>query len=489
MRLLARIGIARKVYDDAELLLAAVLEAAPEYRAARAEYAEVLIEMQKHAQANRELDRLMSEDPENRLHYQGLRATAAVGLGDHERAIALYRELLQGGSADADLHLSIAHALKTIGRTDEAIESYRNAAAARPNFGDAYWSVANLKTYRFTREELARLKALHTDPTLGRSDRFHLCFALGKALEDLGEYAESFHYYELGNALKRAESHYRRAIIENNTRLQIEVCTSELFARNQGSGAQDPDPIFIVGLPRAGSTLLEQILASHSKVEGTQELAFVQQIVAKLRGRDPDLNNPRYPRILAEMDADAFRKLGEQYLADASVFRHGKPYFIDKMPNNFRHLGLIHLILPNAKIIDARREPMACCFSNLKQLFAKGQEFTYSIEDIAHYYRTYLELMAHWERVLPGRILRMQHEEVVDDLAGSVRRLLEFCSLEFEPQCVEFYKTQRSVRTASSEQVRQPIYREGLEQWRNFEPWLGELKSALGDALTRYRDA
>ncbi len=489
MRLLARIGIARKVFDDAELLLAAVLEMAPDYRAARAEYAEVLIEMQKHSQATRELDRLVREDPVNRLSYQGLQATAAVGLGEHERAVSLYRELLRGNSADADVHLSIAHALKTIGRREEAIESYRNAAAARPDFGDAYWSIANLKTYRFTPEELARLKALVTAPGVGPVDRYHLCFALGKAMEDLGEYAESFHYYQQGNALKRAESNYRPEIIENNTRLQIEVCTREFFARHQGCGAINPDPIFIVGLPRAGSTLLEQILASHSKVEGTQELAYVQQIVAKLRGRDPDLSNPRYPRVLDEIGSEEFRKIGEQYLVDAQVFRHGKPYFIDKMPNNFRHLGLLHLMLPHAKIIDARREPMACCFSNLKQLYAKGQEFTYSFEDIARYYRTYLELMRHWDRVLPGRVLRMQHEDVVDDLQGSVRRMLDFCGLDFEPQCVEYHKTQRSVRTASSEQVRMPIYREGLEQWKNFEPWLGELKSALGDALTRYRDA
>jgi hypothetical protein len=308
-------------------------------------------------------------------------------------------------------------------------------------------------------------------------------------MEDQGEFSESFRYYEMGNGLKRAESQYRGTIIENNTRLQIEVCTDEFFARHRGTGAPDPDPIFIVGLPRSGSTLLEQILASHSAVEGTQELAYVQQIVAKLRGRDPDLDNPRYPRVLAEMNPEEFRTLGEQYLGDAKAFRHGKPFFIDKMPNNFRHLGLIHLMLPNARIIDARREPMACCFSNLKQLYAKGQEFTYSIKDIAGYYRTYLELMRHWQRVLPGRILHVQHEEVVDDLEGNVRRILNFCGLEFEPQCVEYYKTQRSVRTASSEQVRQPIYREGLEQWRNFEPWLGELKDALGDALTRYRDA
>ena len=489
MRLLARIGMARKVFDDAELLLGAVLELAPDYRAARAEYAEVLIEMQKHAQATAEINRLISEDPEHRLNYQGLQATAAVGLGEHEKAVALYRGLLQGTSADADVHLSIAHALKTIGRREEAIESYRNAAAARPDFGDAYWSIANLKTYRFTPEELARLKGLQADPAVGKVDRYHLCFALGKALEDQGEYPQSFHYYELGNALKRAESRYRGAIIENNTRLQKEVCTSEFFARHRGSGAQDPDPIFIIGLPRAGSTLLEQILASHSQVEGTQELAYVQQIVAKLRGREPDLNNPRYPRVLNEMKSEEFASLGKQYLNDARVFRHGKPYFIDKMPNNFRHLGLIHLMLPRAKIIDARREPMACCFSNLKQLFAKGQEFTYSIQDIAHYYRTYLELMRHWNVVLPGRILLMQHEEVVADLEGSVRRMLDFCGLSFEPQCVEYYKTQRSVRTASSEQVRMPIYREGLDHWKHFEPWLGELKDALGDSMTRYRDA
>jgi hypothetical protein len=250
----------------------------------------------------------------------------------------------------------------------------------------------------------------------------------------------------------------------------------------------NPDPIFIVGLPRSGSTLIEQILASHSKVEGTQELAIVQQIVGNLRGRDPDLNNPRYPRILLQMQPEEFRTLGAQYLAASGIYRSGKPFFIDKMPNNFRHLGLIHLMLPNARIIDARREPMACCFSNLKQLFANGQEFTYGIEDIARYYRTYLELMRHWDRVLPGRVLRVYHEDVVDDLESNVRRLLDFCGLEFEPACIEFHKTVRSVRTASSEQVRQPLYREGLDQWKHFEPWLKPLKNALGDALSHYRD-
>src|SRR5882762_1853572 len=472
MRLLARIGIARKVFNDAELLLAAVLELAPDYRAARQEYAGVLVELYRHQEARRELDRLLKGDSESR-QLRMLYAANSVGLGEHQRAIALYRALLLGKPEDAEVHLSIGHALKTLGQREEAIDSYRRAAECRPNFGDAYWSLANLKTYRFTNEELTRMRAALAEPTTGAVDRYHLCFALAKALEDQGEFAESLHCYELGNSLKRVETRYRAEIIENNTRQQIAVCSGEFFAGRRGWGAPSPDPIFIVGLPRSGSTLLEQILASHSKVEGTQELPNVQQLVSILRGRDPDPSDPRYPRILARMNAGDFMELGEKYLADTRIYRSGKPFFIDKMPNNFRHLGLIHLMLPNARIIDARREPMACCFSNLKQLFANGQEFTYSIDDIARYYRTYLELMRHWDRALPGSVLRM----------------LDFCELDFEPQCLLFHETKRSVRTASSEQVRQAIYREGLDQWRNFGPWLEPLKNALGDALEHYRDA
>ncbi len=437
MRLLARIGIASNVLDDPELLLAAVLERAPDYRSARREYAQVLLGLHKYPEARRELERLRLEEPDNRL-FKTLYATGCVGLGEHDRAIELYRELLRDAPEEADLHLSVAHAQKTLGLRQEAIDSYRKAAACRPAFGDAYWSLANLKTYRFTDQELTRLRAAESAPSTGAVDRYHLCFALGKSLEDQGIYAESFHYYELGNSLKRSESRYRADIIENNTRQQIETFTPEFITRHAGAGAPHPDPIFIVGLPRSGSTLLEQILASHSQVEGTQELANVQQIVGRLRGRDPDPNNPLYPRILTQMTTEEFRKIGEQYLADTQVYRSGKPFFIDKMPNNFRHLGLIHLMLPNARIIDARREPMACCFSNLKQLFANGQEFAYSVDDIARYYRTYLELMRHWDQVLPGRILRIQHEEVVGDLESNVRRLLDFCGLEFEPQCIEF---------------------------------------------------
>ena len=485
MRLLARIGIARKVFDDAELLLAAVLERAPDYRAARQEYAGVLVELHKHQEARRQLDLLLAQEPHSRP-LRMLYAASSAGLGEHERAIELYRALLGGTAEDAELHLSIAHALKTLGRTQEGIDSYRKAAECRPDFGDAYWSLANLKTYRFTDQEFARIRAALSAPGTATVDRYHLCFALGKALEDRGEFGEAFHNYELGNRFKRSECTYRPEIIENNTRQQIAVCTSEFFAERRGWGTPSPDPIFIVGLPRSGSTLLEQILASHSQVDGTQELPNVQQIVSVLRGRDP--HEGRYPRILAELSAADLTRLGEKYLADTRAYRGGKPFFIDKMPNNFRHVGLIHLMLPNARIIDARREPMACCFSNFKQLFANGQEFTYSVEDIARYYRTYLELMNHWDSVLPGRILRMHHEDVVQDLEGSVRRMLQFCGLEFEPQCIEFHQTKRSVRTASSEQVRQAIYREGLEQWKHFEPWLEPLRRALGDALLTYRD-
>ncbi len=304
----------------------------------------------------------------------------------------------------------------------------------------------------------------------------------------LHEYAESWQFYERGNALKRAETRYRPEIVETNTRRQIEVCTAQFFAARAGVGVPDPDPIFILGLPRSGSTLIEQILASHSQVEGTQELADIQRMVLEMRGDRSDLDDPRYPGVLAELARDEFRRLGDRYLSDTRAYRSGKPFFIDKMPNNFRHIGLIHLMLPNAKIIDARREPMACCVGNLKQLFASGQEFTYSVDDIARYYRTYLDVMRHWDAVLPGRVLRVWHEDVVEDLEGSVRRILAFCGLEFEPACVEFYKTARSVRTASSEQVRQPIFRDGLFQWRRYEPWLGRLKDILDDALIRYRE-
>jgi tetratricopeptide (TPR) repeat protein len=490
MRLLARIGAALEVFDDAELLLAAVLERVPDYVAARHDYATVLLERHKYRQAVAELDQLLGADPANR-QYRMLRAAALVGLGDHPHAITLYQDLLRDappGSPDiADLHLSIAHSLKTLGRGTDAIDEYRAAARERSDFGDAYWSLANLKTYRFTDAELASMRAAEAGPLARLIDRYHLCFALGKAYEDRGEYSESWRYYERGNELKRAESRYRPEVIELNTAKQKAVCTREFFEQRTGFGVASTAPIFVVGLPRSGSTLIEQILASHSAVEGTQELADIPRYVLELQGRERDFESPRYPGVLAQLPAAEFMRLADRYLNDTRVYRTGKPRFIDKMPNNFRHIGLIHLIFPNAKIIDARREPMACCFGNLKQLFARGQEFAYSIEDIGRYYRTYLELMEHWDTALPGRVLRVHHEDVVDDLERSVRRILDFCELPFESACVEFHRTERSIVTASSEQVRQPIFREGLDQWRRYEAWLGPLREVLDDALVRYR--
>ena len=469
-RLHARITHHRAAFDVAETLFRALLKLAPDHRAARLDYTRLLMDRQKYPEARQELDALLKLEPGN-MNFLAV---------------------------SAELHLLVAHSAKTIGQQSEAIESYRAAAAARPAFGDAYWSLANLKTYRFSQEEIADMQTQEAATGTTTVDRYHLCFALGKALEDRGDYAQSWQYYERGNALKRVESPYRPDIIEANTRRQIEVCTAQFFAARPAAGAPDPDPIFIVGLPRSGSTLIEQILASHSQVEGTRELPEIQHIVLDLQGRDPDPHPPRYPGILQTLAPEDFRKLGERYLNDTRAYREGasgtavmkmpRSFFIDKMPNNFRHLGLLHLMLPNAKIIDARREPMACGFSNWKQLFASGQEFSYTLEDIARYYRNYLDLMQHWNEVLPGKILRVEYEDLVADLEGHVRRILGFCELEFEPACLEFYKTGRSVRTASSEQVRQPLFREGLAQWQHYEPWLGPLRSALGDALLRYRD-
>ena len=487
MRLLARIGIELEVLNDAETLLEAVLARLPNYHAARHDYVQTLIKRQKHLEARAEVRKLLAIDPTS-SDYLTLAANAEVGLGQSERALEIYAEMLRLQPSSWDVPLWMGHAQKTIGQVPEAIASYRAAAAARPDFGDAYWSLANLKTYRFSDDEIARMRAEEAAPAIVPVDRFHLCFALGKALEDRGDFEESWTFYKRGNALKRAESKYVPEITEGNTQAQKRVCTRSFFAERAGWGAPSRDPIFVVGLPRAGSTLIEQILASHSQVEGTLELSDIQRAVLDIQGQGPVGERPRYPDALADLPADAFRAMGERYLADTRAYRTDRPLFIDKMPNNFRHVGLIHLMLPNARIIDARRDPMSCCFSNLKQLYANGQEFTYGVDDIARYYRTYVELMRHWDEALPGRVLRVHHEDVIDDLEGSVRRILDHWGLPFEEACVNFHENRRAVRTPSSEQVRRPIFRDGLDQWRNYEPWLEPLKAALGNALTTYRE-
>ncbi len=491
MRLLGQIGHRRNVLDDAEALYEGVLAMVPDHDEARHEYVQVLIARHKFPQAREALEPLLKRDPRGHAHRIQA-ATIRVGLGDFESVIPEYRAMISEISGEtletrvrrADLNLWLGHALKTEARTAEAIDAYMAATADRPDFGDAWWSLANLKTYRFSAESIAVMQSRLDDPATADVDRIHIAFALGKALEDAGDYEASWAAYARGNAMHRAGNGYLPEVFETNTREQKRVCTPTFFAAREGWGLDDPSPIFVLGLPRSGSTLLEQILASHSMVEGTQELPDIQRIVHELQGRELNFDKPLYPGSLLDLDADAVRRFGEQYIADTMPNRIlGRPFFIDKMPNNFRHVGLIHLILPNAKIIDARRDAMSCCFSNLKQLFAQGQEFTYGIEDIARYYKTYLELVDHWDAVLPGRVLRVQHEDVVEDLEGSVRRILDYCGLPFEDACVEFHKTKRSVRTPSSEQVRQPIFRDGLDQWKKFEPWLEPLREALGPEL------
>jgi tetratricopeptide (TPR) repeat protein len=480
MRLLARIGLELDALDEAERLLHAVVGRAPGYAAARYDYAVVLLRRHRHREAGAEIARLLEADPGNRL-YRTTAAAVALGLGRYEEAYARYDSLRQEAPDDAELQLCAAHALRTLGRTAEAIAGYRAAIAARPGYGEAYSSLANLKTHRFEAHEIEALRRLCASPSTAPVDRCHASFALGKALEDQRDYAGSFACYAQGNELRRREQPYDPTVIEAMAREQRAVCTAEFLASRSDGGCRDPAPIFIVGLPRSGSTLLEQILASHPLVEGTTELSAVPRLVQRLGDFGARDGRPRYPGVLARLSPAELRRCGEEYLEAASAYRStGRPRFIDKNPNNFRHLGLIRLMLPEARIIDARRGAMACCFGNYKQLFATGQRFTYGLEDIGRYYRCYVELMQHWDAVLPGWVLRVRHEDVVADLEGSVRRLLAFCGLGFAPECLEFYRTARGVATPSAGQVRRPIYRDGVDQWQHYAAWLEPLRSALG---------
>jgi len=483
LRLLANIALKHEYPNDAVILLEAALKRAPDYDAARYDYVLALIDLHKHGRAREELERLIAADPANLANHITL-AGILLAMGELDEAIARYRALVEKIPNNAELVQSLGHALKTQGRHDDAVAAYRRAAKVRPGFGEAWWSLANLKTYRFTDEELERMRHHEAQPTVQPADRYHLCFALGKGLEDRAEYEESFRYYERGNALKKRECRYRAEPYERSARRQREICTADFFAKRKGWGSDSAAPIFVLGLPRSGSTLIEQILASHPQIEGTTELANVPRLVSSLGGLDQQ-GGSRYPGVLADLTAEQCLRFGEDYLRDTLDYRSGKPFFIDKMPNNFRNIALIHLMLPNARIIDSRRDPMDCCFSNYKQLYANGHHFAYSLEDIGRYYRTYIEFMDHWDLVLPGRVLRVQHEDVIADLEGSVRRMLDYCGLPFEPACVEFYKTERRVHTASSEQVRRPINREGIGQWKPYAQWLAPLREALGPFADR----
>ena len=493
MRLLAEIATRNKVYDEAEFLLESCVEFAPDHRQARIQYANILLRVQKFVRAAEQTEALLTEfadgdDDATTLDLvRSLHGAACSGVGRNRDAIACFETLAKAHPDNHIFPVSAAHVYKAEGDIDRAVALYREAYRLKPDHGDAYWSLANTKSYAFTAREVEQMIAAVDDDDTLQNDRIQLCFALGNAFETRGEFERAFDYYSKGNALKQEGTYHSPAHLQVRIDGQIAVCTADLFTARQGVGCDAPDPIFIVGLPRAGSTLIEQILASHSLVDGTMELHNILNLAKRLRGRDDapgnSIESPRYPRILRELDAEYFRRFGEQFIEDTRAYRGDAPLFIDKMPNNFFHIGLIRLILPNAKVIDARRHPMACCLSGFKQLFGEGQEFSYGQAEIGNYYRQYVKLMDHWDRVLPGFVLRVQHEDVVDDLEEQVRRLLDFCGLDFEPACLEYHRTERSIRTPSSEQVRQPIYRSGLDQWRNFEPWLGPMKDALGPAL------
>ncbi len=484
MRLLAEVGQRLRIFDDAEFLLESCIELAPDNTRARTEYLHLLNRIGKFKAAQSQAQILLSKQPEN----PGLKvslASALVGLGHIDEATPLYQQVLAQTPDNADIHLLLGHALKASGQLNESIEAYRQAYRLRPSYGDAYWSLANTKTYQLTDDELRQISEQEIKDGVPVEDRIHMCFAAGKAHEDRGDFDQAFSFYERGNDIKKANTGYKPENNEVNVQAQIEHCSAELFERRGHLGCDAPDPIFIVGMPRAGSTLLEQILASHSQVDGTMELHNVLGLALRLRGRIAGQESA-YPRNLSDINDDYFSRFGEKFIADTQAYRGSAPFFIDKMPNNFQHIGLIRLILPNAKIIDARRHPMGCCFSGFKQLFGEGQDFSYGQEEIGRYYRSYVELMNHWDAVIPEFVLRVDYEKVVDDLEGQVRRILDFCGLPFESSCLNFHQTQRNIKTPSSEQVRQPIFTSGLEQWRNFESHLNPLKEALGDVLDAY---
>ena len=468
MRLLASLGVAADVLDDAEFLLEKALEYEPNNNFARNDYMEVLYKRQKYQKSLKQAEILRKKEPKN-LKYQIAYANQAVAVGKYKKALKIYDQANKALPNNPELRLVHGHALKTIGNVDEAIEAYRKSYNARNDYGDAYWSLANLKTYRFTPDEVLLMDEKESSTSTIITDRIHLNFALGKYYEDSKLFDKSFVHYERGNELQQSQQHYKKEHMTDVLNLQIEYCNSALFESKKEFGHDAADPIFIVGLPRAGSTLLEQILASHSKVEGTLELPNIPALAYKLAGRKTVNETPDYPKNLSTLSAETLEKFGKDYLDQTRIHRTKLPHFIDKMPNNFRHIALIHLILPNAKIIDARRNPMACCFSGFKQLFASGQQFSYGLEEIGTYYKDYVEVMNHWDKVLPGKILRVQYEDVVSNLENEVTRILEYCNLPFEDNCINFHKTERNVRTPSSEQVRQPIYKSGLEQWKNFE--------------------
>lgn len=482
IRMLAELAGRLARYEDAEALLNRAIQLAPGFTPARFNLATVLHRQGRVPEALAELDRLMATDPDNGA-YRNLAAAALTRIGDLDEAITHFEHVLARHPGFAKIWMSYGHALKTIGRQADSIDAYRKCITLEPSFGEVWWSLANLKTVKLGPDDIAAMERALDNSGLKPEDRFHLHFALGKAHEDAGNAEPAFTHYAEGNRLRLEAIHYDPAATSARVDRSIALFTPEFFAARADQGCNASDPIFILGMPRAGSTLVEQILASHPQVEGTQELPDIQMMANRLTKESDD----SYPAALAELDAATLRTLGEEFMERTRIQRKTqRPFFIDKMPNNWAHVGFIHMILPNAKIIDARRHPLACCFSNFKQHFARGQAFSYNLDHMGRYYADYVRLMAHFDQVLPGRIHRVFYEAMVDDMETEVRSLLDYLGLPFDPACLRFHETDRPVRTASSEQVRQPIYRGGLDQWQRFDPWLDPLRAALGPVLDDY---
>ena len=486
LRMLAEVGARLGRYTDAEKILQHCLVLSPSFMGARHNYAIVLHRLNKSVEALQEVDRLLEADPRN-TGFHNLKAVVLAKIGDYAESIELFAGVLKANPKQPKIWMSYAHSLSTVGREAESIDAYKRAIELLPTCGEAYWSLANLKTYRFSAAEIAAMRELLARTDLSNEDRYHFEFALGKALEDSKQYEESFQHYAQGNSLRRKDIRYQSEEVTGLVRRTRQYLTAEFFAARAEHGSQARDPIFVVGLPRSGSTLVEQILASHSQVEGTMELPNMIGIATQLGSRSARSDGPRYPQDMANLSAEECRAFGQQYIDETRIQRkRGTPFFIDKLPNNFMHIGLIQLILPRARIIDTRRHPMACSFSLFKQHFARGQNFSYDLEDIGYFYRDYVEIMAHYDAVLPGRVHRVIHEALLEDTEAQVRSLLNYCGLEFEEGCLRFYENERAVRTASAQQVRQPISRAGVDQWRHYEPWLKPLERILGPVLETY---
>jgi len=487
MSLLSEIANRMGYFDDAEFLLEKAVEFEPNDGDLRMKYAMVLRKKQKFTKTMEQVNILCEQFPEN-MNYQAQKASEIMQNGDHAQAVKLFDYILEKNPYNFSTHTSKGHAQKTLGKTDQAINSYQSAYRIKPDHGEAFFSLANLKTYSFSEDEIEAMRNQVKRVDLSLRDKAYFHFALAQACESINDFNEAFFHLEKGNKIKNDQSRYSIERMDAELQAQIDICDEAFFDRLGPGGFETKDPIFILGLPRAGSTLIEQILASHSMIDGTLELPNILSIAQSLRGDDIYGKLGNYPKSMASLSQDERKSLGKKFIDETRMHRKDAPMFTDKMPNNFRHIGLIHLIMPNAKIIDARRYPLDCCFSMFKQLFAQGQEFTYGLAEAGSYYTSYVKLMNHWDKVLPNKILRVNNEDVIEDLEGQVKRMLEFIGLPFEEQCISFYETDRSVRTASSEQVRQPINKSGMGRWKPYAKNLKPLLNALDNELLSKED-